>query len=42
MKWLGDYLEPMLNTPEEEFQPLSADDIKTRARTRLKKTGGDE
>lgn len=42
IKWLGNHLEPMLNTPEEEFQSLSGDAIKARARKRLKTPGGDE
>lgn len=39
MKWLGEHLEPMLNTPGEEFESLSAQDIKARARNRLHKPG---
>ncbi len=41
-KWLKEHLEPMLNTPEDEFQSLSAADVKARARKRLNNSGGDE
>lgn len=37
MKWPGEHLEPMLNAPSEEFESLSAEDIK--ARSRLRKSG---
>ncbi|WP_422448919.1 type II toxin-antitoxin system ParD family antitoxin [Endozoicomonas sp. ALB091] len=41
-KWLKGHLEPILTTPEDEFQSLNADDIKARARKRLNNSGGDE
>ena len=34
MEWLGEHLEPLLNTPEEAFTEASAEDIKSRARKR--------
>lgn len=34
MKWLGEHLEPLLDTPEEAFTEISAADIKSRARAK--------
>ncbi len=36
VEWLADYLKPLLETPAEEFVSVSADDVKKRARGKLK------
>jgi len=34
--WLTDHLQPLMNTPEDKFVFVSADDVKARGRQRIK------
>lgn len=36
MQWLSDYLKPLTETPDEKFISVDAENVKSRARRRIK------
>jgi antitoxin ParD1/3/4 len=36
VQWLADHLKPLIETPDEKFVSLSAEDVKKRARRKIK------
>lgn len=36
VQWLANQLKPLLNTPDKDFIPITAEDTKSRARRRIK------
>ena len=36
IQWLADHLKPLVKTPDEQFVSVSAEDVKARARKKIK------